>query len=202
MRAMGHIIAAAAILTLVTGAGAAATKPRASLFGISLGSPLSLPGCPLDTSFGVSSVARDRIPEMCWDDSRAVSIPADGSVEVYFASGNSPSFIQFGSITVATRAGNVDKINVFTRGVSSQDEVLSTLVQKYGKPAVLKSAAESNMMGAKFDVIHATWILGMGDKVQLMGALDKFTDGAIVAETLEAARDDAAQANAHAGPAL
>jgi hypothetical protein len=167
---------------------------RASLFGIVLGSPLSLPACPT----GIFGVNVRSLSEMCESPSK----PGSPSFQIYFATDNAPRFLQTDANQVTLRNGAVDKINLFTHGVRDQNEVLAALRKKFGDPTHITTDSASNMMGAKFDVVSAEWDLPSGDQVVFAGALNKFDVGAIIAMTAAAAADVDAQGRAHSGPAL
>lgn len=179
---------------------AAAAPARAALYGIEIGSPLAIPPCPM-TQFGTVQPVQH---PMCWAKKSLSSdaSPESGTLAVYFDPDSKPPYSKFDSFDVTTAAGMVESIQVFTDGAASQNGLYSSLLAKFGKPKAVQRQRESNMAGARFSVVSADWHTKSGDEIHLLGALDTFSTGVILALSPAAAAKQAADLKARSGPSL
>lgn len=156
--------------------------PRASLFGITLGSQLSLPNCP--ESYDAPDSAYKGGLCLGRDDS------ADGApvrkLVAKFADDALPDFrvaeIIGGDLYLSVSDQGVEGILFYTDGVEGQGEVFKLLRKKFGRPFMYWVETESNAMGAKVKVMNARWTVGT-DVVFFSGALDRIDVGSIEAMT-------------------
>jgi len=149
----------------------------ASLFGVDIGKPLAVPLCPVTQINSVVSHFDPNHPHNC-----VLTGVDPGDYLVNFGlSEPPPAFVQHDGVKVTVRDGIVQAVRVETDGLADQITVLSTLRDKFGKPAVLSSEKMGNLNGATFDVLFALWNFGDGSMIAFNGALDNFGTGAIQA---------------------
>lgn len=185
------------LIVVLVAQTAKADERHASLFGISLGEPLNMPACEMPA--GASTISRPTPSStLC-----AVQRPSRPErIEIYFAKDEHPDFVPGieRKFYATVRDGSVQKVQTFTTGLASQEQVLEMLNSKFGKPALLRHIEAQNLMGAKFDTIDARWNVGT-DVVSFIGAMAA-DGGSIEVETAEQAALDRGENSAQKGPAL
>jgi len=148
------------------------------LFGIELGAPLKVPDC--------NEVA---IPTfMCWKpavkplgDYIGVKAAEKREIHIYYG-GKEPDLAQPIFFNADIIDGHVHGITVLTKGLKVQTSVLAQLETKFGKPSASSVETAQNVFGAKFQILHASWI-SSGSLVTFIGRLPDQDAGAIVAKT-------------------
>lgn len=179
-------------------AQAADLPQHASLFGVTIGQPLSVAKCQVSTgTLGFSKAVQG--DEVC-SYQKFPDLPQ--SIDLYFPKNGQPSFVpgMFRSFQATVRDGTVKKLKTFTTGLASQDEILKTLSDKYGNPAVLLRHDAQNLMGASFQTIEAHWEVGK-DVVNFLGAI-AVDAGSIEVITADEVARDSSNAKSNKGPAL
>jgi hypothetical protein len=147
-RLMGK--ASVAILGAFVAAGTAfAGDAPISLYGITVGEPLSIQSC---------GTGRETI---CWtavsDSLAKITPPGTTMRQVNFGSASQPRISRYPFFQLMLIDGVVEDITVFTKGVDVQDEALSQLIEKFGKPSDQQVRTVQNRMGARFDYVVASW---------------------------------------------
>ena len=182
--AIGGVAASAFVLTsisLAEDAPASLAAPQASLFGIALGAPLTLPACPMLRNWlsSIQSVDKQRMTTMC---TVPLLPPVVGEEGVIFSPDNSPTWIKTISVAliVGVDADGVQTILMQTQGIARQEEIEALLEDKFGEPKSLEIVQKSNRLGATFGVIESEWLVGTST-VTFSGADDDFDTGSIFA---------------------
>jgi hypothetical protein len=102
---------------------AQAAETRASIFGVELGTPLSLLRCDIQSIGGIfgsggTDIVQSEHSAMCWEppqfaiDSESTtpkSMPTNGDLGIYFSSGHLPTFAVQTSFDVSLKNGIVDE---------------------------------------------------------------------------------------------
>lgn len=162
----------AAIAIAATLATAPAFAADVTLFGITLGRPLNLPDCPLNTQGGVDDEAVTKLCARAWPESGPartydIGIPASAR----------PDYLASRQIAVEVMDGTVQWIDIITNGAQNQAKVLSQLIDKFGKPNSFAQQPWSNSLGAKLSALKARWTFGDQavelDGFGLSGKLDR-----------------------------
>ena len=160
-----------ALTGLVQAAGSAgAADATASLFGVPVGQPLSVPKCEIfNSKLGYSKPVQG--DSLCSYPKPSKSA-TDQYFDIYFPKNGQPDFVpgMFDKFDATIRDGIVEKLRTFTTGLTSQDEILKLLTDKYGKPTAIIRHEAQNLMGAKFQTIEAHWAVGT-DLVNFIGAM-------------------------------
>ena len=154
---------------------------QASLFGVTLGAPLTLPACPMLRNWlsSIQSVDKQHVTTMC----TVPLLPSVVGVEgILFSPDNSPTWIKKISVafTVGFDADGVQTIFIETQGIPQQEEIEALLKDKFGEPKSLEIVKKSNRLGATFDVIESEWLVGTST-VTFSGVDDDFDTGSIFA---------------------
>lgn len=175
---MRALIAAALLAASAT--AAAGSLPR-DILGVELGEALVVPKCRF--SFGAIKTA-------CVDagmNPRATHDPRATWFELRLPESR-PELLGVPWILVID--GRVERVELMTRGLDWQHEVLANLVAKYGEPHEARSVQSQNSYGASFDVIEARWA-DDGLSVVFDGAFGSIRYGRVWVQTPAAAAFDA-----------
>jgi hypothetical protein len=173
------------VLSALVASTAHAQMP--TFFGIQLGQALDVPQCaheprPFDGK-PTYKVGRPK-DGPCY---RAASVQTDGPqpdglVTIYWPSGQWPEHSTTGSIDVWSVDGEVHTISMTTAGLATQDDVLSALTQKLGRPKAMKRVPVQNRMGAKYTSIEAMWV-SRGVTVEFNGLSGSIDYGGVLIQT-------------------
>jgi hypothetical protein len=176
-----------AILSQTGTAAAQPIPPEPSIFGITLGKPLSVPDCPYKNMAGYAFVDElAKISQIC-------AVPA-GKLSAFDRSNSKfrvhlpppwPQFMNRNTFDLETRGGAVKNIFVLTTGVVSEQLVMEQLRNRLGSPAEERVDHNGNFAGAIFDVTKALWRFSDGSEISFTGALREAGVGAISAQTLD-----------------
>ncbi len=192
---MHTIFLRTAVIALFAAAGSTAAN-SADLFGITLGSPVTIPSCKTQNVVGHEMLDEDSIKEPCAYGGPG-SVQGDMTIyEVHFARGLKPAYLKFPYINVFVENGTVQTISFDTTGYISQDLVLLTLKNKFGAPKSKRSVKYSNAFGATFTAAIAEWRL-RDAVISMHGSDGLYEAGTVQAQTLAAAARDAAETKAH-----
>jgi hypothetical protein len=178
----------AAALIVACSLSHAAELPR-DIVGVELGATLSLPKCGF--SLG-------RIKTACVETGMNPRQSHDSSAEwlELHLPDVPPGFLDKPWILVID--GQVERVELMTRGIDWQQSVLASLIDKYGEPHELKNASSQNAYGASFDVVEAQWT-SEAISVIFDGAFGSIRYGRVWVETPAAkAFDESADAAARA----
>lgn len=72
---------------------------------------------------------------------------------------SSPRYIQNNLIPVGTIGKNIESIRIPTKGVNFQNEILTALIDKFGKPDSLEMEKYSNAFGIEITAPVANWTI-------------------------------------------
>lgn len=146
------------LLAGLIAAPALAAEPIA-VFGITIGSPLTLPECGTRIIAG-RTVYNSTHQAVCSEAARPDQTTADVSwSRVNFPADQAPLIAKWPYVNAYIYRGVVEGIEFPTAGISSQDVVLDQLRQKFGQPTSLRSVTVQNAMGATFQSHEAEWRL-------------------------------------------
>jgi hypothetical protein len=153
-------------------AAAVATQPPAIL-GQRVGYPVELPQCP--EPFDFFDVKND-----CWlMPRREEDVGVNKGVrmlELSAATLQKASFVKAATITV--EGDRVIAMYLHTTGIDDQEDILTALARKFGKPSTAYVERLQNRMGAKFAGVRATW-RRVGLIVTFDSTAEGLDDGAI-----------------------
>ena len=121
-----------------------------SLFGIQLGVELNIPECHKN-EFGYDMYAH----VVCFERHDRRATLANEVLSIEFPDDKNP---RLGFLEATVLDGRVERFSLKTVGLSSQNFVLSHLVEKYGKPELLRWPVVQNKLGKKFKTIDAIWL--------------------------------------------
>ncbi len=164
-----------------------------TLFGIPFNQPMAVPECPWKDARDYMS--RDRkatkreynnihfSDTLCYTQHLNIGQPpADGKVSFVFPLSKAPSM---GRLSGRLVNGRLARVEIYTRGISSQTSDFETLTQKFGQPTTLRRPTVQNRMGASFGTIEAEWKLVDGTSVVYGSTLTKIDDGIVIISTPE-----------------
>jgi hypothetical protein len=140
-----------------------------SVYGFTLGEPISIPECE-----------RGLDPKYVRDACARVFSATAGSI--LLATSDKPKYWKHVGMEYRLIDGNLALLTVTTTGSPSQRTVYRSLVEKYGKPTRSTVEEKSNAMGAKYESIIATWELP-DVTVQFYGLLGRVDTGLLMVGT-------------------
>lgn len=169
---------------------AASPAPSVSLYGLSLGAPLSLKECESQGT----AMCYQRLPGTLAD---TILPPKPGefrSLRVFYATGALPRIADTNWLLVKVADGIIQEIAIGTKGVEAQQSAFDQLTEKFGKPGLFKPSQVQNAFGAKYDSIYAEW-QNAGGVVKFFGTIQRIDGGLIVALTPLALKQYGQQTN-------
>lgn len=119
----------------------------ATVFGLPLGQPFTVPECPKDVG---------EFAALC---AQSYDQAAGGGIFLNFPTQATPAVMSSSVAVVTVKGGNLVGVEFNTLGVTNQDFVLVELSKKYGKPTAMTKSTIQNISGAEFTRLHATWSL-------------------------------------------
>lgn len=139
--------------------GTAASFPSSafsaqSFLGITFGEPLIVAGCVGYVNDKICTFKKDNVYQyqQSWEGT-SIDLFLPDNVEL-------KDVLKNGSISVHISDGDIVEGIVFpTRGQKVQEDVLSLLRQKYGKPSSLNKKVMRNTFDTKYPVLSASWKL-------------------------------------------
>jgi len=145
------------VSAFVISANAQATPKPASdmtVFGLTLGEPLSIPECPKsgDTSYKSSATVCYRLNAFDGDKLD------DVNRYIIFPFNDSPSISKFNVVPALVLDGKLEGIGFNTNGTQNDEAVLEKLKEKYGEPTTIKRGTVQNRLGATFNKFTAIWL--------------------------------------------
>ncbi len=145
----------AAILFFVT-LSAHAEEP--GIFGFVFGNTLNLPECPYRIISGASTKQYDSaVSSTCIRDAHSLRGYGQPVREITFSPKECPSIVKNGRAFPLESSGKLIGIHFLTPGVESQELVMQQLVEKFGKPNLIKNLPVKNSSSAIFSSIEAHW---------------------------------------------
>lgn len=168
-----------------------------TLLGVTIGHPLNLPACP-----GLVMNDRVRIVQTCTESGTQMISGRIVNHRIGLPSDQVPGFLRDRYFSAGVIDGRVETVLIFTNGISGQEAAYSQLVEKYGEPSDRRVQPVQNRLGARFEVIRATWNVGdLTVRFTGAGAVDQLDRGSIMASSavglqaqLDAMRDAKASA--------
>lgn len=174
-----------ALCSIALGQDAPTPQPPMTVFGLELSQPMTLQECPIN-KIGEGYFYGFNRNAWCYE---RLSLPKPGAaavrddaVKISFPIAEHLAHVKGLWILGRVVNGNLEGISFNTLGLSTQDQVLQSLTDKYGPPTESKTVEEQNRMGAKFHVIFASWKL-RGLNVEFEGAAGSFDSGLVIIET-------------------
>ena len=174
-------------LKLSVGALCIASAPAlaaTTVFGLPLGEPLRLPECPTRVIAGMAEYVTQP-PVTCYHAPHKLNGYPEPARRIIFSQAEQPLIVKNWQAVALEQDGVLVGLEFHTGGVSSQDVVYRELVQKFGQPSSRYTEASQNAMGARFDVINASWDGAV--VVTFYGALGKLDDGVVTIDLPRAA---------------
>lgn len=171
MRKLGIGMAVLCLLSVPTVAqsrsrqsGKAMKKADSTVFGIHLGDKFSHSECKR-TGVGAEAVYIGPDATTCfrWRYDLLSVIPENtpvvtDEVEIVWEPDEArPLYTRYGWMSGLVVDGRLEKVTVYTGGLSWQDYWLAQLKEKYGEPAILEEAEKENGFGAVFTSHLAKW---------------------------------------------
>lgn len=138
------------VILLVLLPSFAYASPDNSVFGIKIGEPFSIPDCePGDV---IAS------KKLCAITSKSIKTAwGTTDIEISFPDKDKPDFLKALTLSVSILDGKVESVSFATNGNEYQNEVLKTLVAKYGKPKKLKKISVRNSFNTTYIKYSAVW---------------------------------------------
>jgi len=168
------------IMTITTGIFVGSAKSQdISIMGMPLGKPFVLPQCPKDA---VSTEI------MCWQYLDGWPQSRDNTVLRILVDNMSKFLLT--DIYATIRYGILDKLELSTPGIRTQDENLSLLTNKFGKPVIFKKIQYTNGFGSPSTAYDVSWNNKNAYVHFTSVSHDKFTEGLIIIETPRAFDED------------
>lgn len=178
-------------MLLLGAAGPMSAPVFPSVFGIQMMTPISIPECQFSSialkhpeAFRGDSVVEPydySTKVICYKriGSRAGSSGPliNEALNVEYPFEQQPQLATYVSAEILD--GKVQGVIFSTDGVSTQDLVLSSLEEKFGKPESLTTREKQNGFGAKFDVVNASWKLQNDVSVTFEGAASRLDAGVV-----------------------
>ena len=203
---IGVILTAGAALVIGAPSDAQPSASYPSIFGIQMMTSMSIPECQFSSialkhpeAFKGNSIVEPYdygTKEICYKriGSRAGSAEplVNELLNVEYPFDKQPQLATYVSAQVVD--GRVQGVTFSTHGVRTQELVLSSLEQRFGKPTNLITTTEQNGFGAKFEVIRASWAMPNDITVTFQGAASRF-DAGLVSILTSAARAQQEQKN-------
>lgn len=142
-----------------------------SVFGFTLGEPVSLSKCPLP-NYGENTCVwiREAFP------------PNEERIFITFALMEKPGISAESTIIGTLVNGNLEAVSFDTGGIDAAERVLVDLTKKYGKPSELRRPIMQNRMGARFRSVNAVWRLAQL-QVIFYGAMNDIDSGKVYIQT-------------------
>jgi len=199
-------LALTVLLALTASIAPAQSKQAdATVFGFRLGERLSIPECARLTKKSIIYAENDNSP--CFE--RILSpleklhppLSANETITIFFPIGQDPSMISGRTILGQLVEGNLESIGFSTRGIENQDEILASLVAKYGDAGTLTEEEKQNAFGATFDSHLAIWSFS-NLSVIFQGTTDRVDAGAVNIDTPKGAAFRSALQSSEHGPKL
>lgn len=172
----------------------AATAAAPSLYGVTIGKPLSLPRCSDDP------MTTGRAERMCWWN-RDGADQQEGDLDISFGP-SFPVYLYSNLLMVRVVGGVVVRIAVTTDGAEVQHVIASLLKQKFGVPSAAHVRQLQNGFGARYNVLSQRWTFKTGADLRFEGTLDDIERGSIIMRGPTEIRIDNAAAKGALGPAL
>ena len=187
---IGVILTGAAML-LQAATDTVPSSPYPTVFGIQLMAPINIPECQISPtvlkhpdiykrnsffdrySYSSTTICYERIGSRGGSNEPL----SNEAVNVQFPFKQEPQWDT--AVSVELINGRVEGVSFSTHGVATQQLVLSSLEQKFGKPTSLTTVSKQNGFGAKFDVISASWSLSSKITVTFEGAATRIDAGTV-----------------------
>lgn len=168
-------------------------KQPITIFGISFDKELSIPKCA-HNSAGYSLSNPTDGP--CYQITPAGSAPPYDHqyVKIRFPRNQEPKLTIDGAIYGRMVANRLQRITYRTFGLAHQELVYSGLVDKFGKPAVVRNPEASNKFGATFTTIEALWEIN-GATVVYASSWNSTEEGKVIVSTPAGAKSEEAAMN-------
>ena len=139
------------IAALLAAATVAASPP--TVLGLQLGAPLSLPECPLLRAPDIYEPP-DMATAECW----AAMPNAQHETLIVLPEAKLLTYDYLEQVHgVRVIDGNIECIDLSTRGHTAQDAAMAILIEKFGQPTKQSSTAVQNGFGAIFLARSAQW---------------------------------------------
>jgi hypothetical protein len=200
---MKALLAGTILGLLATSAPAQKKEANANVFGFHLGEKLSIPECAWHYA-GESYFYAQNDLVSCFE--RSVKDPkspmTNERISIRFSVDKQPQIV-FGSGILAWIAeGKIESVCFDTRGLSDQNQILSALKEKYGRPSSTSEIKKQNTFGATFDSHFAVWKFA-NLTVIFQGTTDRVDGGLVNIDTKKGAdfRSELLK-QSHAGPKL
>lgn len=148
-----RIIAAFFFLITLT-----AHAEESGIFGFVFGKALNLPECPHVTVSGSGMKQYDSaVSSTCIQDAHSLRGYGQPVREITFSPKEYPLIVKNGRVFPLEENGKLIGIHFLTPGVASQDIVMQQLMEKFGKPDLIKPLPVPNNSGAAFSPLEAHW---------------------------------------------
>lgn len=155
-----HMIAIFAVMA----AAAAANAAPISVFGITIGEPLSIPMCAVKP-LGDGELAKYKSNARpsagaCWGHQQEAKIGtpiADGTVSILFNFDETMPPMLWNRMEAQVLGGKVQYLTFNTQGLKTQSVDAATLIGKFGKPSKMDTLELQNGFGAKFEALKVEW---------------------------------------------
>ncbi|CAG9185030.1 hypothetical protein [Cupriavidus pinatubonensis] len=111
---------------------------------------------------------------------------APGGTEIVWVKwplGQQPQLVKDSTAGVSLIDGIVHGVNLTTYGSDMQERDFEMLVKKFGKPSARQLVSKQNRMGAKYDIIQASWSRPGGVTLVFEGAESSLDSGSVTARS-------------------
>lgn len=159
--------------------------PDLKVFGLQLGSDLSLPECRKTSLDGTHDFHYEIVNRLwCYQrtDPNAQTQILNEYIHIEVPFGDRTPVFPANEIIGYVLNGKLEGMTFRTLGVTSETDVLAKLRAKFGKPTTLATDEVQNLVGAKFESIYATWQFS-NLIVELQGTAGRVDQGSVSIRT-------------------
>lgn len=152
-----------------------------TVFGLTLGAPLTLPECT-QRMIGTTAVYETYQSVTCAQKPHPMNTYGQPVRVIDFPKATKPLILSNFYLIALESGGNLVGVRFATNGISDQEFDLTVLTNKYGKPTSIVRNKVQNKMGAVFESIEASW--NFSDlTVTLKGSNGELNFGEITVDT-------------------
>jgi hypothetical protein len=126
-----------------------------TVYGFKLGSPPDVLNCADDATKDLTKAPLIYYKVACFE---KLNTPTVETLKIVFPDNETPSLAKGGSIYLSLFEGNIETISWSTNGVYDAENIMNSLIKKFGKPTQSQKTPVSNWKGQKFLEWSATWI--------------------------------------------
>lgn len=181
------LLAGTVLGLLATSASAQKKEADSTVFGFHLGEKVSIPECARHYAGENYFYAHNDLVtcfERSANDPRSVMI--NEKISIRFPVDKQPAIVSGSAILAWISEGTLESVCFDTRGLSDQDQILSELKEKYGRPSSTTEIKKQNSFGATFLSHNVVWKFA-NLTVVFQGTTDRIDSGLVNIDTKKGA---------------